>query len=250
MSAKKIPFLVGDCAEDYEVMVPFQALTMLGHIVQAVCPGKKAGEEIKTAIHDFEGDQTSKGQALIEHGQPPLPRASGLRGLALVAALALPSILTPFTSIFAATLTTLNVGASGALPGFHSADLPRYLGQQMAQARLADWRFKPIAGGSNPPNRVEWSFKLDPYAGGEVRSFVPLSTGERLFGVHRPITIEVRLYLRGKYRRLVSEQAIIEGGRHDPDLAAVVARLTRNLLARREPIAGMVSLQFERCPLT
>jgi len=120
----------------------------------------------------------------------------------------------------------------------------------MAQARLADWRFKPIAGGSNPPNRVEWSFKLDPYAGGEVRSFVPLSTGERLFGVHRPITIEVRLYLRGKYRRLVSEQAIIEGGRHDPDLAAVVARLTRNLLARREPIAGMVSLQFERCPLT
>lgn len=130
MSAKKIPFLVGDCAEDYEVMVPFQALTMLGHIVQAVCPGKKAGEEIKTAIHDFEGDQTSKGQALIEHGQPPLPRASGLRGLALVAALALPSILTPFTSIFAATLTTLNVGASGALPGFHSADLPRYLGRK------------------------------------------------------------------------------------------------------------------------
>jgi protease I len=58
MSAKKILFLVGDFAEDYEVMVPFQALTMLGHIVHAVCPGKKAGEKIKTAIHDFEGDQT------------------------------------------------------------------------------------------------------------------------------------------------------------------------------------------------
>src|SRR5438132_3653968 len=58
MSAKKIRFLVGDFAEDYEVMVPFQALTMLGHIVHAVCPGKKAGEKIKTAIHDFEGDQT------------------------------------------------------------------------------------------------------------------------------------------------------------------------------------------------
>ena len=57
MSAKKILFLVGDFAEDYEVMVPFQALTMLGHIVHAVCPGKKAGEKIKTAIHDFEGDQ-------------------------------------------------------------------------------------------------------------------------------------------------------------------------------------------------
>src|SRR5205807_6631796 len=58
VSPKKILFLVGDFAEDYEVMVPFQALTMLGHIVHAVCPGKKAGEKIKTAIHDFEGDQT------------------------------------------------------------------------------------------------------------------------------------------------------------------------------------------------
>jgi putative intracellular protease/amidase len=58
MSAKKILFLVGDFAEDYEVMVPVQALTMVGHVVHAVCPGKKAGEKIKTAIHDFEGDQT------------------------------------------------------------------------------------------------------------------------------------------------------------------------------------------------
>jgi protease I len=58
MSAKKILFLVGDFAEDYEVMVPFQALTMVGHIVHAVCPGKKVGQKIKTAIHDFEGDQT------------------------------------------------------------------------------------------------------------------------------------------------------------------------------------------------
>src|ERR1700755_3353483 len=58
MAAKKILFLVGDFAKDYEVMVPFQALTMVGHIVHAVCPGKKAGEKIKTAIHDFEGDQT------------------------------------------------------------------------------------------------------------------------------------------------------------------------------------------------
>ena len=58
MAAKKILFLVGDFAEDYEVMVPFQALLAVGHKVDAVCPGKKAGETIKTAIHDFEGDQT------------------------------------------------------------------------------------------------------------------------------------------------------------------------------------------------
>jgi protease I len=58
MAAKRILFLVGDFAEDYEVMVPFQALAALGHVVHAACPGKKAGQKIKTAIHDFEGDQT------------------------------------------------------------------------------------------------------------------------------------------------------------------------------------------------
>src|SRR5213593_2546530 len=50
--------LVGDFVEDYEVMVPFQALLMVGHTVHAVCPGKKAGDKVRTAIHDFEGDQT------------------------------------------------------------------------------------------------------------------------------------------------------------------------------------------------
>jgi protease I len=58
MSAKKILMLVGDFVEDYEAMVPFQILTMVGHTVHAVCPGKKAGQTVKTAVHDFEGDQT------------------------------------------------------------------------------------------------------------------------------------------------------------------------------------------------
>ncbi len=58
MSVKKILMLVGDYVEDYEVMVPFQALLMVGHTVNAVCPGKMAGEKVRTAIHDFEGDQT------------------------------------------------------------------------------------------------------------------------------------------------------------------------------------------------
>jgi len=56
--AKKLLQLVGDFGEDYEVMVPFQALRMVGHDVDAVCPGKKAGDGVRTAIHDFEGDQT------------------------------------------------------------------------------------------------------------------------------------------------------------------------------------------------
>jgi protease I len=50
--------LVGDYVEDYEAMVPFQALLMVGHTVHAVCPNKSAGETVRTAIHDFEGDQT------------------------------------------------------------------------------------------------------------------------------------------------------------------------------------------------
>ncbi|KXV16223.1 glutamine amidotransferase [Caballeronia megalochromosomata] len=58
MAAKKILFLTGDFAEDYETMVPFQALQAVGHTVDAVCPGKQRGDFVKTAIHDFEGDQT------------------------------------------------------------------------------------------------------------------------------------------------------------------------------------------------
>jgi len=58
MAAKKILMLVGDYVEDYEVMVPFQILTMVGHSVHAVCPDKQAGETVRTAVHDFEGDQT------------------------------------------------------------------------------------------------------------------------------------------------------------------------------------------------
>jgi protease I len=58
MPAKRILMICGDYSEDYEVMVPFQALLAVGHQVHAVCPGKKAGEQIATAIHDFEGQQT------------------------------------------------------------------------------------------------------------------------------------------------------------------------------------------------
>lgn len=56
--SKKILMLVGDFTEDYEIMVPFQALQMIGYTVDAICPDKKVGDTIITAIHDFEGDQT------------------------------------------------------------------------------------------------------------------------------------------------------------------------------------------------
>ena len=58
MSPAKILMIVGDYVEDYEVMVPFQTLQVLGHTVHAVCPDKKSGQSVRTAVHDFEGDQT------------------------------------------------------------------------------------------------------------------------------------------------------------------------------------------------
>jgi protease I len=58
MQPKMVLMLVGDFGEDYEIMVPFQALQMVGHIVHAACPDKVAGDRVRTAIHDFEGDQT------------------------------------------------------------------------------------------------------------------------------------------------------------------------------------------------
>ncbi len=57
-ATKKILVLAGDYVEDYEIMVPFQMLLMLGYEAHAVCPGKKPGDVVRTAIHDFEGDQT------------------------------------------------------------------------------------------------------------------------------------------------------------------------------------------------
>ncbi len=58
MAVKRILMLVGDFVEDYEAMVPFQMLVMVGHRVDAVCPGRRPGETVRTAVHDFEGDQT------------------------------------------------------------------------------------------------------------------------------------------------------------------------------------------------
>jgi protease I len=58
MSQKKVLFIVGDFVEDYEIMVPYQMLLMVGHACHCICPGKSSGDYVMTAIHDFEGQQT------------------------------------------------------------------------------------------------------------------------------------------------------------------------------------------------
>jgi hypothetical protein len=141
------------------------------------------------------------------------------------------ALVAAFVPLTPAAGTLLEVEGSGAVPGFDSSEqLSRYLTLHMAEVQLAKWRFEPAAAGdASAPGQVKWRFKLGPYAGGEVRSFVP--PYDITFGVHRPITIEARLYLNGKYRRLVKKRAIIEGGPDDPNLAAAVASLTQRLLS-------------------
>src|SRR6516162_10044752 len=143
------------------------------------------------------------------------------------------ALVAAFVPLAPTAASLLEVEASGAVPGFHSSEQLRgYLTLQMAETQPVNWLFEPAATGDAPaPDRVKWRFKLGPYAGGEVRSFVPRQMDDVTFGVHRPITIEARLYLNGKYQTLVKEKAIIQGGPDDPDLTAAVVNLTQNLLS-------------------
>ena len=122
-----------------------------------------------------------------------------------------------FSSSCVAAPITLKVEASDGLPGFNRADLSRYLALHMGGARLADWHFEPMTETSSAPDRVEWSFKLNPSA-------------EPSSGVRHPITIEARLYMNGEYETLVEQQVTIQGGQNDPELAAAVAGVTVSLL--------------------
>jgi hypothetical protein len=144
--------------------------------------------------------------------------------------LALVAFVPPIASVKAEAPVTLKVEAFHGLPGLHHSALCRFLAAHMTDARLVDWRFEPGEGDGAAPNRVEWTFKLNPYAGGEVRQFVREPVAEQGFGVHRPVTIEVRLYLNDQYQALVERQAMVQGGPNDTELAAAVASATESLL--------------------
>ena len=150
--------------------------------------------------------------------------------VALVTMLALCALVLPTASTHAETPITLKVEAAHGLPGLHHSALCRFLAAHMADARLAAWRFEPAEGDIAAPNRVEWTFRLNPYAGGEVRQFVREPVAEQGFGVHRPVTIEARLYLNGEYQTLIERQAMAQGGPNDRELAAAVASATESLL--------------------
>lgn len=152
--------------------------------------------------------------------------------VALIAWLALVTTLGLFSAVPAAAQVMLQVRATHGIPGFHHSALSRFLAAHMAEAGLADWHFAPATGDAVAADRVEWSFKLHPYAGGEVRNFVTTLSHDDWAGA-RPVTIEARLYISGEYQTLVEEQANVRSGPDDSGLAAVVVSVTRNLLGPR-----------------
>jgi hypothetical protein len=163
-------------------------------------------------------------------GSSKLPHLVRFRRVAWVARVILSATMVPFASAIASAAITLQVETATGLPGFHRDDLQRYLALHMTEEGLGEWRFEPAADSAPARDRVEWTFKLNPYAGGEVRSFVHTLVYERKLGVHHPITVEVRLYLNGEYQTLVEQQTILHGGPDDPELAAAVASATQHLL--------------------
>ena len=130
-----------------------------------------------------------------------------------------------------AEAVTLGVATIGALPGFSEAALAPYVVGHMDDAHLAAWRFRPVAPKSPlPPDRVEWTFKFHPFAGGSIRQIAPMAAIERMFGVHRVLIVEARLYLGGEYQTVALGQATIQGGPNDKALGATIATVTASLL--------------------
>jgi len=163
-------------------------------------------------------------------GLRDLSRWVGFYPAVLLARLAAAIATIPFGSSIAAAATTLEVAASNGLPGFHRAELQRYLALHMSQTGLGEWRFEPATSSGVAANRVEWTFKLNPYAGGAVRNAARRPANDGATGVHRPITIEARLYLNGEYQTLIEQQAVFWGGPNDPEFAEAVASAAQALL--------------------
>ena len=158
------------------------------------------------------------------------PPRVGFYPAVLVARLVAAIAVTMFEPSIAAAAMTLEVEASNGLPGFHRDELQRYLALHMAEEGLGEWRFEPATVGGTAANRVEWTFKLNPYAGGAVRNFARMPLYDGGVGAGRSVTIEARLYLNGEYQTLVERQAVIWSGANDSEFAAAVASTAQALL--------------------
>ncbi|MDE1147080.1 MAG: hypothetical protein PW843_10740 [Azospirillaceae bacterium] len=132
-----------------------------------------------------------------------------------------------------AQAAALPVTVVGDLPGFLPREAAPFLATVMTTAGMntpgGGQSFIPA--GLAAPDRVEWTFRPNPYAGGASRSVgPPRSSAGRLFGVHRLISAELRLYQGGRYQTEVFGEAEVQGGRRDADLQTFVCDMTRRLL--------------------
>jgi len=137
--------------------------------------------------------------------------------------------------------TVVIVETTGELPGFKNSDLPAYVAQQMSAADLDGWRFRrrPVAA-MELIDWVEWRFRWNPYAGGDVRRIIPIPSIARTFGARYLISAELRLYLGGDYETMTFGQATVQGGPNDSELAAFIAKLSQSLFGAYRMLSGNV----------
>jgi hypothetical protein len=124
---------------------------------------------------------------------------------------------------------TLAVQAFGELPGFRIEESTPWLTAQMEKTGGA-WYFAPGREDAAAPDRVEWTFEILPYAGGQVRKFFPMSGGGDMVGAKRLIAAQAKLYIRGEYQTVTTDQEAVAGGDGDAVLAAFITHVTQNLM--------------------
>ena len=135
------------------------------------------------------------------------------------------------------------VSVEGWVPGFEKGELQPFVAKQMNEAGIAGWHFASAGTGTAPaPDRVEWRFKPNPYAGGlTYRHPGILREIDKIFGSHRLISVEVRLYRNGEYQLLESAQPTVQGGPRDADLQKQIVALTKSLESAANPGARPAS---------
>jgi hypothetical protein len=123
----------------------------------------------------------------------------------------------------------LAVQAFGELPGFRIEDSAPWLAAQMDKTGGA-WRFAPRRSDAAAPDRVEWTFEILPYAGGQVRQFFPMPGAGKMLGAKRLIAAQAKLYIKGEYQTVTTGEEAVAGGDGDPLLSAFIVRVTQNLM--------------------
>jgi hypothetical protein len=133
----------------------------------------------------------------------------------------------------AAQPLTVAVVVQGSLPGIKDADLSRYVAETMTAGVEGPWRFAPSQRGAAPAlNRIEWSIKSNASAEGSIRNFgFARTTIDRLMGAHQFLSIEVTLYLGGRYQTASHSEVTASKEAENPELIADIVRSTRQLIA-------------------